>query len=55
MPLTASPSADSRAIPSSWTGIDAVTDAEALEALETYKKKDPSKGALNLGHGCFET
>ena len=47
MPLTASPSAEVRAIPSSWTGIDAVTDAEALAALEAYKKKDPSKGTLS--------
>lgn len=44
-PLTASPATEPRVIPSSWTGFDAVTDPEAVEALNTYKKKDPSKGA----------
>lgn len=44
-PLTASPFAETRVIPSSWAGFDAVTDPEAVEALDAYKKKDPAKGA----------
>lgn len=44
-PLTASPSAEPRAIPGSWTGFDVVPDPDAVEALDTYKKKDPAKGA----------
>jgi len=47
MALTAgSPEGHSRALPSVWTSQEAGPSAavqEALEALENYKKKDPSK------------
>ncbi|KZT19407.1 APG12-domain-containing protein [Neolentinus lepideus HHB14362 ss-1] len=39
--MAASP--DIRAIPSSWTASESGAAKEALDALETYKKKDPSK------------
>ncbi len=46
MALTAgSADVQTRTLPSAWTSLDNGTDMqEALEALDTYKKKDPSKG-----------
>ena len=42
---SASPDTHSRSLPSVWTAQDSLGDiAEALDALETYKKKDVSKG-----------
>lgn len=39
------PDTNSRAIPSAWTAMDSgASIQEALEALETYKKKDGAKG-----------
>lgn len=39
------PDIHSRAIPSAWTAMDSGANIqEALEALETYKKKDGAKG-----------
>ena len=49
MALTAG-KADSqtRALPSAWTPFDPAHNMqEALDALESYKKKDPSKGACS--------
>ncbi|PSS08915.1 hypothetical protein PHLCEN_2v3405 [Hermanssonia centrifuga] len=45
MALTAgSADVQTRTLPSAWTSLDNGTDMqEALEALDTYKKKDPSK------------
>ena len=41
--------AQTRTIPSAWTPLDpAHSMQEALEALESYKKKDPSKGICSL-------
>jgi ubiquitin-like protein ATG12 len=43
-----SPSSQGRTLPSSWGPMEATEDiTEALRALETYKKKDPSKGVLS--------
>lgn len=46
MALTAgAPESHSRPLPSVWTSVDAAgTMQEALEALDTYKKKDLTKG-----------
>lgn len=39
--------AQTRTLPSAWTPLEpALSMQEALEALETYKKKDPAKGVL---------
>lgn len=38
-------SPDIRPALSQWASLDTGADIEALDALETYKKKDPSKGA----------
>ncbi|KAI0075595.1 putative ubiquitin-like modifier [Panus rudis PR-1116 ss-1] len=39
-----SPDNHSRPLPTAWTAMDSGNNiTEALEALETYKKKDPSK------------
>ena len=47
MALTAgNADAQTRPLPSAWTPLDNPHNMqEALEALDTYKKKDPSKGA----------
>lgn len=37
-------SPDARPALSEWSDPDTGADIEALDALETYKKKDPSKG-----------
>ena len=44
---SSSPDTHNRALPTSWTVQDSLDNiAEALDALETYKKKDTSKGTL---------
>lgn len=35
---------------SQWAGPEPGADIEALEALETYRKKDPSKGVRGSSH-----
>ena len=45
-PTAGSPDIHTRALPSAWTSLDSGPNLqEALDALESYKKKDPSKGA----------
>ena len=42
---SSSPDTHTRALPSAWTAQDSLDSiAEALDALETYKQKDVSKG-----------
>jgi len=42
---SSSPDIYNRALPTAWTAQDSLDDiAEALDALEAYKKKDASKG-----------
>ena len=43
--MAGSPEPQSRTLPSVWTTGEAGANIqEALDALETYKKKDPNKG-----------
>lgn len=44
---SSSPDTHTRALPSAWTAQENLDNiAEALDALESYKKKDTSKGTL---------
>lgn len=44
---SSSPDTHTRALPTAWTAQESLDNiAEALDALETYKKKDASKGTL---------
>jgi ubiquitin-like protein ATG12 len=45
---SSSPDTHTRALPTAWTAQESLDNiAEALNALETYKKKDVSKGILS--------
>lgn len=45
--MASSPDTHTRSLPSAWTAQDNLDNiAEALDALESYKKKDTSKGML---------
>jgi ubiquitin-like protein ATG12 len=46
-PMAGSPESHSRALPAAWTSLEPNMQ-EALDALESYKKKDPSKGVSAL-------
>ena len=54
---SSSPDTHTRALPPAWTAQDGLDDiAEALDALETYKKKDASKGTSpHLGFEISDT
>ena len=46
---SSSPDTHTRALPTAWTAQDSLDSiAEALDAIETYKKKDVSKGKVGL-------